>query len=331
MTFLQRSGRTFSIFLTLLLLFGLPLARAQQSASVNPEPVGILLTATDKDKRFVTTLRKEDVRVTEDGTPREIVGFKQQMDQSVSVVIMLDTSLSQERVLPIAKQTAQSFISSIIHSGKDRIGVISFTSAVEMEQTLTSDINQARQAIERVEFKPPPGYMGRGMVVTDPTKLSKNQQVMGSTSIWDIIWSASEKSFDSPSVQTRRAIILITDGQDTSSKHKLNEAIERAIQSNVAVYSIGIGDDYFDGTDKSVLRKLSERTGGRSFFPKLVKDVKDAFDEIEQELRSQYLITFSRDIRNGNDKLRKIKVEVVNPELRKQGLQLSYQEGYFSK
>src|SRR5437588_12368905 len=112
---LRRNARTCSVFLTVLMLFGLTPARAQQQpASADSKQISILLTVLDKDKRFVTTLRKEDVRVTEDGMAREIVGFKQRTDQPLSLVIMLDTSLSQEQVLPIAKQTAQSFISLVV-------------------------------------------------------------------------------------------------------------------------------------------------------------------------------------------------------------------------
>jgi VWFA-related protein len=309
----------------------LPSHAQQQSVSGESNPVSIFFTVLDKDKHFVTTLRREDIRVVEDGVPQEIVAFQQQTDQPLSIMIMLDTSVSQERVIPAAKQVASGFIDSIIRSGKDRIGIITFTGTAELEQELTSDLNQVRQALERVEFKPPPGYAGGGLVFSKPPKSSTNQAVPGSTAIWDAVWFASEKFFDQTSGKTRQAIILLTDGQDTGSKHKLNEAIERAIQANVPVYSIGIGDEYFGGTDESSLRKVSERTGGRSFFPKKVKDLQAVFAEIEQELRSQYLITYSPTINKGDGKLHKVKIEIVNPELRKQGLQLSHQQGYYAK
>jgi VWFA-related protein len=129
----------------------------------------------------------------------------------------------------------------------------------------------------------------------------------------------------------RRVIVLFTDGHDTSSTLTLDKAAKIALKSGVVVYSIGLGDDYYGGTNKEVLRKISERTSGRAFFPKKMTDLKAAFAEIEEELRSQYLISYSSSNRKTDDRMRKIKIEIVNPELRKGSLQLSYQQGYFTR
>ncbi|MBA2731871.1 MAG: VWA domain-containing protein, partial [Acidobacteria bacterium] len=224
-----------------------------------------------------------------------------------------------------------------IRPGKDSVGVITFTGEAKFEQELTSDLEQVRRAIERVEFKPPPpppGYIGLPIIVSNPSKLPKispDQTTLGSTAIWDAISFASEKVGIQGSDNPRRVIILITDGGDTSSKRKLNEAVEAAIKYGVTVYSMGIGDEYYGGTNEDALRKISERTGGRAFFPKKVKDLQPAFVAIEQELRSQYIISYSPASRKTDNKMRKIKIEIVNPELRKQDLRLSYQQGYYAK
>jgi VWFA-related protein len=328
------------------MLLGFPLLVSAQQSSLNGDrAVSLLFTAIDKNKHFVTTLRKEDIRVIEDGVQQEIAAFGQQTDKPLSIVIMLDMSVSQERVIPIAKFVSREFVDSIVRPGKDSVGVITFTREAKFEQELTTDLEQVRRAIERVEFKPPPGYARGGLIITDlsklpgmivtnPSKLPKptaDQLIPGSTAIWDAISFASEKSGAQVSDKPRRIIILITDGEDTSSKRKLNEAVESAIKSGVAVYSMGIGDEYYGGTNKDALQKISDRTGGRAFFPKIVQDVRDAFVGIEQELRAQYLFSYSPVSRKSDNKLHKLKIEIINPELRRQGLLLSYPQGYLAR
>jgi VWFA-related protein len=126
-------------------------------------------------------------------------------------------------------------------------------------------------------------------------------------------------------------VVIFTDGQDTSSKLTLDEAARIALKSGVVVYSIGLGDPYYGGINEGLLRKISERTSGRAFFPEKVTEIQSAFAQIGEELLSQYLISYSSSNTKMDDKMRKIKIEIVNPELRKQGLQLSYQQGYFTR
>ena len=104
----------------------------------------------------------------------------------------------------------------------------------------------------------------------------------------------------------------------------MSAAVDRAVRDDVAIYGIGIGDSNFSGVNKDALRKLSERTGGRAFFPKRVDELTAIFAEIGQELRTQYLISFSSSTRAGASA--KIKIEIVNPDLRKSGVQLFYQQ-----
>lgn len=316
--------------LLIVLPLGLLPANSQQTSSANSSSVEILFTAVDKkSKKFVTTLRKEDMRVTEDGVPQEITDFKQQTERPLSIIIMLDMSMSQERMIPVIKQVSRKFVDSIIHQGRDNVGVVSFTHEAKFEQELTSDLGQARQAIERVEFNPPKGYVSGTGVVNSTTGQGRNLQ--GSTAIWDAVSFASEKFSTQPADNLRRVILLFTDGHDTSSKLSLDEGVKRALKSGVVVYSIGLGDDYYGGINEGLLKKISERTSGRAFFPEKVTEVQAAFEQIEEELRSQYLISYSSSNSKMDDRMRKIKIEIVNPELRKVGLQLSYQQGYFTR
>ena len=318
-----------ALLLTLLML--LPAhAQQPQSASAAGNPVSIFFTVLDKNKRFVTTLHKEDIQVIEDGIAQEVTAFEQQTDQPLSLAILIDTSISQERSLMGLKLAARTFVDSIIHPGRDQAAIISFTGEATLEQALTSDIKQIRQAIARVEFKPPPGYIGRGQVVALPP-VSTSQSIQGSTAIWDAVWLTADEILSQSFGKTRRAIILLTDGQDTSSHKKMDEAIDRTLKSGAAIYSIGIGDEYYGAIDKATLRKVSERTGGRAFIPEKVKDLEAVFANIEQSLNSQYIVSYLPASRKSDNKFHKIKIEIINPELRKQGLQLSHQQGYYAR
>jgi Ca-activated chloride channel family protein len=123
---------------------------------------------------------------------------------------------------------------------------------------------------------------------------------------------------------------LLTDGHDTSSRISRSSAIEQAIQTETVIYSIGIGDKN-EGINKKVLEDISEKTGGRAFFPNKKTDLVSAFKEIEQELRSQYLIAYSSLNKKHDGTFRTMKIELVNPALVKDKLNLRYRPGYFAK
>jgi Ca-activated chloride channel family protein len=179
----------------------------------------------------------------------------------------------------------------------------------------------------------PHGYIGRGVIINSPDKTAADDDPrLGTTAIWDAVWAVSEELFGNVQRKTRRGIILITDGVDTSSRIKNEEAIKRAIAADIAIYAIGIGDNInFEGITKSSLRKVAERTGGQAYFPKNNSELLAAFSQIEEELRSQYLVAYSPSNKNHDGSYRKVEIQLVNPEMRKQKLQLNYRQGYFAK
>lgn len=304
---------------------------------VETDLTNILFTAADKQKRFVTSLKQEDVRVLEDGQPQEIFTFARQTDLPLSLAILIDTSISEERTLPIEKAAASSFVDAVLRPDKDEMAVISFTGESTLEQGLTGSASRVRRAIDRVEFVPPSGYIGGGQVTGTssipgtPPISGTNQSIAGSTAIWDAIWVTSDEVLTQTSDKTRRAIILLTDGHDSSSKKKLDEAIERALKADAVIYSIGIGDEYYGGVNKGTLRQVSERTGGRAFFPEDESELRAAFAQIQLELRSQYLVAYSPTNKNKDGSFRRVQIEILNPELRKQNLRLNYRQGYFAR
>ncbi len=298
---------------------------------VNTDLTTVLFTAVDKNKRFITTIRQEDVRVLEDGAPQTIFTFQRETERPLSLAILIDTSASQERTLPDEKNAAREFVDAVVRPSKDEVAVISFTGDSTLEQGMTGSTQRIRHAIDRVEFVPPSGYVGGGTVVGTPPISGTNQQTAGSTAIWDAIMATSDEIFQQTSEKTRRAMILITDGEDTSSHWHIPDAITSALKADAVIYSIGIGDAYLYGVQEGKLRQISEQTGGRAYFPKNEEDLRAAFAQIQQELRSQYLVAYAPTNKTRDGQFRQVKLEIVNPELRKENLRLSYRQGYFAK
>jgi Ca-activated chloride channel homolog len=318
---------------------------------VDVDLTNLFFTATNKQKAFVTTLRKEDVRLTEDGVAQQIATFQRETDRPLSIAFLIDVSASEERTLPQEKAAARAFIETVIRSSKDLAAIIPFTGSAYLEQGLTRDVLSIYRALERVEVALP-AYLGAGRpisgIASGPGMPATPRE--GSTAIWDAIaLTASEvlahdqnqKAMVQPGQERqdliqaqgprRRAIILLTDGQDTTSRLLQSEAINRVLAAEAVIYAIGIGDSKFEGVDKDALRAVAASTGGRAFFPKKETDLKTAFAEIEQELRSQYLIAYSSTNKKRDGSYRQMRIEIANPELQKEQLKLRYRPGYFAK
>lgn len=292
----------------------------------------IFFTAADSNKRFINTLKKEDIRILEDGQPQEIFTFQQNLDLPLSIAILIDTSLSERRTIPDEKVAAQSFLESVMRPQRDEAAIVTFTGDVTLEQGFTGSLDRLRRAIDRVEFIPPSGYIGGGVVVGGTPPISDtNQSTAGSTALWDAVWTTSNDLMSSSAENTRRTIILLTDGDDTSSQMKMHDAIERAQKADALIYAIGIGDSYQGGVDTGALRKVTEQTGGRAYFPRSERELRSAFAQIQQDLREQYLVAYSPANKARDGSYRRIQIEVIEPELRKLKLKLNYRPGYFAK
>jgi Ca-activated chloride channel homolog len=299
---------------------------------VDTSVTNVFFTASDKQRRFVSNLKREDLRITEDGQPQEIFTFLQNVDLPLSLAILIDCSGSEERTLPEEKAAARSFLESIMRPAKDEAAVVSFTGEVTLEQGLTGNIGRLRRAIDQVEFVPPAGYIGGGVVVGGTPPISGTQQTLaGSTAIWDAIWATSNELLTDSAEHQRRAIILLTDGEDTISQVHMQDAISRALKADALIYAIGIGDRYQFGIDESALKKITDGTGGRAYFPRNERELREAFAQIERELREQYLIAYSPSNKTRDGSYRRVAIEIVNPEIRKENLRLTYRPGYFAK
>ncbi|HVF50512.1 MAG TPA: VWA domain-containing protein [Pyrinomonadaceae bacterium] len=294
---------------------------------VDTSLTNVLLTAVDKDRRFVTTLKREDVRLLENGQPQEISLFERETNLPLSLALLLDASKSQERTLPDEQSAARDFVERVLRPAKDSMTVISFNAEPTSEQSLTDDKAKLRAAIDRVKIELPPDNpecrnTGDVPVDEDPRCW---------TGIWDSLWITVNEVLSQTPERTRRAVILLSDGEDTSSATKRQEAIDFAVRHNVVVYSIGIGEREYYGMNEGALRKVAEQTGGRAFFPVSKPELDAAFAQIEQELRAQYLISYTPSNKQRDGSFRQLKIEIVNPELRKQKMRLLYRQGYYAK
>jgi Ca-activated chloride channel family protein len=292
----------------------------------------LLFTVTDKNNRYLTTITQADLRVIEDGVPQTLFTFQRETDRPLAIAFLIDVSVSEERTLPDEKAAARTFIENVIRSSKDQAAIIPFEGYAHLEQPLTREMLAIYRALERVEVAYP-SYLGSAPAMTGitsgPGTIAPPRE--GTTAIWDSIAVTCRQVLARSPGLRRRAIILLTDGQDTSSRIGRSGAIDQAIAADTIVYAIGIGDNKYDGVNKGALKDVAERTGGRAFFPKKQDDLRTAFAEIEQELRSQYLLAYTSTNKKHDGAYRKMTLEIVNPELQKEKLKLRYRPGYFAK
>jgi Ca-activated chloride channel homolog len=297
----------------------------EEIVRVDTELANILLTAIDKNQRFITTLRREDVRVFEDNVPQELSLFERETELPLTLSILIDTSRSQERTLPDEKIAARTFLDTVMRPDKDQVSVISFTGEAVLQESLTNDPEKLRAAVERVTIEFPTGSP------ECEGNISIEREPRCYTGVWDALWVTTNEVLSQTPETTRRAIILLSDGDDTSSTTKRQEAIDFAVKNNIVIYAIGIGDDEEYEIADDALRKISEKTGGRAFFPQNKSELDAAFAQIQSELRSQYLVAYQPANRKRDGSFRQVRIEIVNPELRKQKLRLLYRRGYYAK
>ncbi|HEY0765494.1 MAG TPA: VWA domain-containing protein [Pyrinomonadaceae bacterium] len=322
--------------LILLLLLWVPVSLAQTTDQddvirTETDVTNLPFTATDKQRRFVTTLKAEDLRVLEDGVPQQLFTFQRETDRPLAIAFLIDVSRSQESTLPDEKAAARTFIEKVIDSHKDQVAVIPFTGLAYLEQPMTRDLLSVYRVLQRIEVAVP-AYLGAGRpltgIPTGPGLAAPPDE--GTTAIWDAVSLTSSNVLANAQGLRRRAIILLTDGLNTTGRLSQKEAINRVLGAEAVVYAIGIGSER-DGLDRGALRDIAQRTGGRAFFPDKKFDLNAAFAEIEAELRTQYLIAYSSTNKKRDGAYRKISIEIVNPDLKNDKLELRHRPGYFAK
>jgi VWFA-related protein len=303
-------------------------AEVEEVERIDTDLTSVLLSATDGKRRFVNTLRAEDVRLLEDGVEQRVASFERETDVPLSLVLLVDASASQEKVLKQEQEAASAFIRSVLRPARDTAAVLSFTGITRIEQPSTPDAPRLLAAIDSLKVV----YTNRSPECQN-LEAPSDVRLRCLTGVWDAVVLSVQEVLSRTPERTRRAVILLSDGDDTSSRVRLYQAAEYAVRHNTVVYSIGIRDKGFGFGEmrRDFLQSLSDQTGGRAFFPKKPADLASAFAQIEQELRSQYLITYAPTNRARDGSFRKLLIEITNPDLRKQNLRLLYRQGYYAR
>src|SRR5262245_630838 len=294
----------------------------EPTIKVGTQLVNVLFSVQDKQNRYLNDLKREDVQIFENGQPQDIFTFKRELDLPLTMAILVDVSGSEQYTLPHLKDAGSRFVESVVRAGKDTVGVIKFEGQATIMQDLTSSPKRVRKALEDIAYNaPPPASVYGG--ATPPINPGAQQ---GSTAFYDaVVATAADMLAKEPG---RKTIIAITDGVDTSSRMKLAEAINEALRAEVVVYAIGIGDPGQGGVNEGALKKLAEETGGRAVFPKGARDLENAFAQLEQDLRQQYLLAYEPKNEASDGAFRKLEIRLVNRNPK--DLKVRHRRGYYA-
>jgi Ca-activated chloride channel homolog len=293
-------------------------AQDDSPIKIGTQLVTVPFNITDKTNRYVNDLKKEDLEVLEDNKPQEVFSFERQTDLAITIAMLIDISGSEAYTLPMEKAAGARFFQRVLRPRKDLGAVVTFEGEAELVQNLTSDPAKLQRALDDIRIA-----VGSGSVTAGSTPPINGGSRAGSTAIWDAVYSVSNDLLKREA--GRRVIILITDGADTSSAVKLRDAVERTWRNEVIVYAIGIGDPAY-GVDSGVLKKITQETGGRAFFPRSEADLDKAFAQIDEDLRSQYVLAYTPSNGSKDGSFRTIQLRVKNQK----DLNVRHRRGYFA-
>ena len=286
---------------------------------VTSEVVNVYAVVRQKNGRLIPDLNKDDFQLEEDQQPQVIRYFARETDTPLTMGILVDTSPSQGRVLEVEKSEAEAFLQEVMRP-KDLTFVMHFDVEVELLQDLTADLHLLDHAIDENEIN------GGGMRTTGTYP---SGDAGGATHLYDAVYLAAREVLKNE--VGRKVLILLTDGEDQGSKVKLEAALEAAQKSDVIIYSVEISDRAFyrrggmSYSGDSVLRKLSEETGGRVIQAKNANDTSVAFQRIADELRTQYLLGYTPTNTKLDGTFRKIEVKVPNKDVK-----VNARRGYYA-
>ncbi|HEY7855368.1 MAG TPA: VWA domain-containing protein [Terriglobales bacterium] len=309
---------------------------AQQSKQVplvptivaNSDLVNMTFSVQDKHGSFVPDLKESDFQVTEDGKPQEIRFFSVEDQLPLTLGLLLDTSPSQTNVLGQEQQVSDQFFRQVI-TPKDLAFVIGFDVDATLLQDLTSSQALLSASVDHAHIGGADGASYSANPGPFPTK-SRG----GATHLWDSIYLACH---DELAHQVgRKAIIVVTDGGEQGSTYTNQDALRAALDSNTIVYAVIAADrsfyggmSYGAGAGPGQLAKIAEETGGRSI--NAGRNIAQAFDRIQQELRSQYTLAYRSTNTDRNGKFRAVKITLANATAKaNDGAKVHARTGYFA-
>ncbi len=261
--------------LTVLILFGMLTPRSAPAGAQNPQTtirtevalVNVILSAVDRRGQPVRGLKPEDFLIFEDKQPQKIEYFSdlsQGTEIPLTIALLIDTSGSVKAKLPFEKQTAAEFLRDVLRRNRDLALIIQFDSEVNLVQDFTEDPNLLIAALDTL-------------------------QAGNSTALYDAIFLAVDEKLKYET--GRKVIVVITDGDDTSSKLRKEDAIEAAQKHDVLIYGIGVRGEF--GANFGILKKFAEETGGSFFSPHAkISEIQASFKAIGQDLQGQYSLAY---------------------------------------
>jgi len=268
--------------------------------------VNLFATVRDKNKRIVPTLKQEDFRVSEDNQGQKIAFFSREVALPITLALLLDTSGSEQDMLSAIQDAGSRFIARVIRQGDEAL-VMSFDSNVDLLSDFTDQHGQLERAIRKSRINVP----DQGTIAGNPGPIG-SRQITG-TALYDAIYLACGEKLASEA--GRKAVVIVTDAEDTGSKVRLEEAIEAAQRTDTVIHILLVVDPRYGG-NPGVAHKLAEETGGRMISVRSEKKLMEAFDEISEELRSQYTLGYYPTNSAQDGKFRKVKVETTEHDLK---------------
>jgi len=269
---------------------------AVATLKVNVNLVDLFFTVKDKNGELVPHLTKNDCTVTEDKSPQTLKSFVAETSQPLTLGILLDTSGSQQNVLPLEQDAGSQFLQRVLRQ-KDEAFLVSFDVNVDLLQDFTDSPRELSHAMSKAEINTAGGNGGFGMPGAGGGTVPTQGDPKG-TLLYDAINLAANEKLSRET--GRKAIIILTDGEDQGSRTKIGEAIAAAQKNNVIVYVILIADRQFYGgfnmgySGYSAAKRISDETGGRLIdVGNNSKKLEAAFQQIEDELRTQYVASYT--------------------------------------
>src|SRR5580704_10655467 len=234
--------------------------------------VNMLFTVTDKKGRFVTDLGRDDFLVLENKKPQVISEFTAETNLPLRLGILIDTSNSIRDRFRFQQEAATAFINSVVRRGQDKAIVVSFDTAAELVADLTDDIQVLDDAVKSLR----PG---------------------GGTALYDAIFFACKEKMmlDQPLYKFRRAMVVLSDGEDNQSRFTRDQALEMAQKADVVIYSISTNITRIPTEGDKIMKYFAAETGGQAFFPFKASELNQSFENIANELRHQYNVFYRPD------------------------------------
>jgi VWFA-related protein len=290
--------------------------------------VDLFFTVKDKSGNLVPHLTQNDCSVAEDKVPQTLKHFVAETNQALTLGILLDTSGSQQRVLPLEQQAGSQFLRQVLRQ-KDQAFLVSFDVNIDLLQDYTNNAHLLAHAMDKAEINTAGGNGAGGVPGLGGGPVPVHGTPKG-TLLYDAIYMASNQKMNQET--GRKAMIILTDGEDEGSEHKIGDAIAAAEKNNVMVYVILIADTGFYGgfgfgySGYSAAKRISDETGGRLInVGNNGNKLEAAFQQIEDELRTQYVASYTPTNTKQDGTFRRIAVQCKGD-----GMKVQVRKGYFA-